>query len=99
MASTVARNSYKHAFLVSECNNLFLKLPPGEYTFHDMGLKVNVNDYEGKSDQVTNLNKDVQISGLSTDPIDYWSDNKLEKLFSKLSFLLMRLYEMDTAKR
>lgn len=99
MASALTRNSTRHSFLVAECNRLFVKLPEGEYTFHDMGLKVNVNNSNGKVVLAASLNKAIKISGLSTDPIDHWNENKLEKLFSKLSFLLMRLHEIDVSKR
>jgi len=76
-----------------------MKLPEGEYTFHDMGLKVDVSDSYGKGDLAGSLKRVVRISGLSTDPIDYWDDKKLEKLYSKLSFLLMKIYETDVSKK
>lgn len=95
MPSALTRNSNRHNFLVSQCNELFLQLPQGEYILHDMGLKLNVKDRKGDGTVTPELNRTVQIFGLSTDPIDYWDDTKLEKLYSKLSLLLMRLYEID----
>ena len=56
MVSILTRNSNRHSFLVAECNRLFVKLPEGEYTLLDMGLKVNVNNSKGKVVLAANLN-------------------------------------------
>ena len=40
--------------------------------------------------------KKIKIEGLSNDPIDFWDDIKLEKMYSKLCLIITRLYEMET---
>lgn len=94
MAYTLSKNSSKHDFLVAQCDELFSKLPPNEYIFHDLGLKVEIDNFVLKNGIIKRLKTNVKISGLSSDPIDYWDDVKLEKLYTKLAYLLMRLYEM-----
>lgn len=98
MASTLAKKTIRHAILVSECNNLFLQLPSNEYLFHDLGLKIVITDSTESFKDGLHQKKSVRINGLSSDPIDYWDETKLERMYSKLVYLLMRLNEMKFSK-
>ena len=98
MTSTLAKKTIRHALLVSECNNLFLQLPSNEYLFHDLGLKIVISDSTESVNNGLHQKKMVRINGLSSDPIDYWDEIKLERMYSKLVYLLMRLYEMKISK-
>lgn len=93
MASSLIRNSGKHNQLVAECNCLLLKLPSDDYILHDMGLRVIVQEQQKVNGIKLSGYKTIKIEGLSTDPIDFWDDYKLEKFYSKLSLLLMMIYE------
>ncbi len=93
MASSLLKNSDHHNQLVTECNNLLLKLPSDDYILHDMGLRIIVQTPQKKKGSKLSENKIIKIQGLSTDPIDFWSDYKLEKFYSKLSLILMLIYE------
>jgi len=93
MASSLLKNSDKHNHLVTECNNLLVKLPSDDYILHDMGVRIIVQPENKEKGNKLSKNRIIKIQGLSTDPIDYWDDYKLEKFYSKLSLVLMLIYE------
>jgi hypothetical protein len=94
MASSLLRYSERHNFLVSECNYILYRLPENDYILHDMGLRIVVKNKAYSRRNTLAGNKIIKIDGLSTDPIDFWDDKKLEVFYSKLSLIMMRLYEL-----
>lgn len=95
MASSLLKSSERHDYLVSECNYLFLQLPENEYILHDLGLRIVVKHTINSERGAFCEFKKIKIEGLSTDPIDFWDDIKLEKMYSKLCLIITRLYEME----
>ncbi|HSA75123.1 MAG TPA: hypothetical protein VLE21_02935 [Candidatus Nitrosocosmicus sp.] len=95
MASPLLKSSERHYQLVAECNHLLLRLPRNDYILHDMGLRIVVRGQEKPKGNSSYENKTIKIQGLSTDPIDFWDDYKLEKFYSKLSLILMSIYETE----
>ena len=95
MASSLLNSTKKHNQLVAHCNYLLLKLPGDDYILHDMGIRIIVEEQVNEKGNKTSRHKTFKIQGLSTDPIDYWDDNKLEKFHSKLSQILMMIYETE----
>ncbi|VFJ12717.1 hypothetical protein [Candidatus Nitrosocosmicus franklandus] len=93
MASSLLRSSERHKRLVTECNYLLLRLPINDYILHDMGLRIVVREQERPVRNGLEESKEIKIEGLSTGPIDYWDDFKLEKFYSKLTLILMNIYE------
>jgi hypothetical protein len=95
MASPLLKSSERHYQLVTECNYLLLRLPINDYILHDMGLRIAVRGQENPKGNSSYEDKAIKIQGLSTDPIDFWDDYKLEKFYSKLSLILMIIYETE----
>ena len=95
MASSLQNSSHRHDQLVSECNYLLSRLPSNDYLLHDMGLRIVVSGQEKLKGNRLYENRAIKIEGLSTGPIDFWDDCKLEKLYSKLSLILMNIYEIE----
>ena len=93
MASSLLKNTEKHDRLVAQCNYLLLKLPGDDYILHDMGIRIIVEEQINEKGNKTSRHKTFKIQGLSTDPIDYWDDYKLERFYYKLSLILMKIYE------
>ena len=93
MASSLLKNTEKHNRLVAQCNYLLSKLPGDDYILHDMGIRIIIQEHEKEKGDRVSRSKIIRIQGLSTDPIDYWDDRKLEKFYSKLSLILMKIYE------
>jgi hypothetical protein len=61
-----------------------------------MGVRIIVRGQKKlKSDSLSD-SKAIKIEGLSTGPIDFWDDHKLEKFYSKLSLILMSIYETES---
>ena len=93
MASSLLRNTEEHTRLVARCNYLLLKLPSDDYILHDMGIKIIIQEVGNEKSDKVSRDKTIKIQGLSTDPIDYWDDCKLKKFHTKLSLILMMIYE------
>ena len=93
MASSLLRNTEEHTRLVARCNYLLLKLPSDDYILHDMGIKIIIQEVGNEKSYNVSRDKTIKIQGLSTDPIDYWDDFKLKKFHTKLSLILMMIYE------
>lgn len=95
MASIILKNSERHRYLVNECNHLLSKLDLNEYIIRDMGTKIHVSLDPTKVFLKKYNKKIVKISGLYFDMIEDWNESELEKLYSKLAFILMRTYETE----
>ena len=93
MTLPLLNSSERHFQLVTECNYLLFRLPSNDYILHDMGLRIVVRGQEKPQGINSYEHKAIKIQGLSTDPIDFWDDYKLEKFYSKLSLILMSIYE------
>jgi hypothetical protein len=96
MASSLLKRSERHGQLVFECNYLLARLPSNDYLLHDLGLRIIVRGQKKLKSNSLGDSKAIKIEGLSTGPIEFWDDHKLEKFYSKLSFILMSIYETES---